>query len=129
MKTKYWVMGFAALAAVCLLCALPLISGEDAACAEIYSHGKLIKTVSLAIDQEFTVDGHNTVTVSGGKIAVTAADCPDGYCMDRGFCSSGGDIVCLPNQLVIHFTGETEIDGISGGRAVPADNSGLVGRW
>lgn len=114
MKTKYWIIGFIALALVCALCALPLYFGEEASYAEVYSGGELIKTVSLAIDQEFTVDGHNTVTVKDGKIAVTWADCPDGYCVARGFCSSGGDIVCLPNRLVISFVGVQEIDGVSG---------------
>ena len=114
MKTKHWILIFAVLAAVCVAASLPLLFGEEASYAEITSHGKLIKTVSLAIDQEFTVDGHNTITVRDGKIAVTWADCPDGYCVSRGFRSSGGDIVCLPNRLVISFTGEQEVDGVAG---------------
>ena len=114
MKTKHWILIFVILAAVCVAASLPLLFGEEASYAEIHSHGKLIKTVSLSIDQEFTVDGHNTVTVKDGKIAVTWADCPDGYCVSRGFRSSGGDIVCLPNRLVISFVGEQEIDGVAG---------------
>ena len=114
MKTKAWILIFVALAVICAVATLPLMFGEEASYAQITSNGKLIKTVSLAIDQEFTVDGHNTVTVRDGKIAVTWADCPDGYCVSRGFRSSGGDIVCLPNRLVISFTGEQEIDGIAG---------------
>ena len=114
MKTKYWILIFVILALVCAGAAMPLMFGEDASHAEIHSDGKLVRTVSLAIDQEFTVAGHNTVTVRDGKIAVTWADCPDGYCVARGFCSSGGDIVCLPNQLVISFTGAQEVDGVAG---------------
>ena len=114
MKTKHWILIFAILAILCVAASLPLLFGEEASYAEIHSHGKLIKTVSLSIDQEFTVDGHNTVTVKDGKIAVTWADCPDGYCVSRGFRSSGGDIVCLPNRLVISFVGEQEVDGIAG---------------
>lgn len=114
MKTKHWILIIAVLAAICVAASLPLLFGEEASYAEITSHGKLIKTVSLAIDQEFTVDGHNTITVRDGKIAVTWADCPDGYCVSRGFRSSGGDIVCLPNRLVISFTGEQEVDGVAG---------------
>ena len=113
MKTKYWVLGFLVLAVVCATASLPLILGEDALQAEIYSDGKLVKTVVLSVDQEFTVDGKNTVTVQDGKIAVTWANCPDGYCVRRGFCSSGGDIVCLPNRLVIKFVDEQEIDAVS----------------
>ena len=114
MKTKVWIVIFAVIAVLCVAASLPLLSGEEASYAEITSHGKLIKTVSLSIDQEFTVDGHNTVTVKDGKIAVTWADCPDGYCVSRGFRSSGGDIVCLPNRLVISFVGEQEVDSVVG---------------
>ena len=113
MKTKYWILGFLVLAVVCAAASLPLILGEDALQEEIYSDGKLVKTVALSVDQEFTVDGKNTVTVQDGKIAVTWANCPDGYCVRRGFCSSGGDIVCLPNRLVIKFVDEQEIDAVS----------------
>ncbi len=114
MKTKVWILIFVILAVVCVAASLPLLFGEEASYAQIHSHGKLIKTVSLGVDQEFTVDSHNTVTVKDGKIAVTWADCPDGYCVSRGFRSSGGDIVCLPNRLVISFVGEQEVDGIAG---------------
>ncbi|MBR2048836.1 MAG: NusG domain II-containing protein [Oscillospiraceae bacterium] len=113
MKTKYWLLCFALLAVICALFTLPLLGGEAAEYAEIYSGGTLIKTVALSIDQEFTVDGRNTVTVKDGRIAVTWAECPDQYCVKRGFRSSGGDIVCLPNRLVIRFAGEQEIDAVS----------------
>ena len=114
MKTKYWIMLFAVVAAACIFLTLPLLSREEARFAEITSKGELIKTVDLHIDQEFTVDGKNTVTVEDGKIAVTWADCPDHYCMKRGFCAGGTDIVCLPNRLVISFLGEQEVDAASG---------------
>lgn len=114
MKTKYWIMVFAVVILVCLAVSLPLLNQEEAAMAEIYSHGELVTTLSLSVDQEITVDGHNTITVKDGKIAVTWADCPDGYCMDRGFCDRGGDIVCLPNRLVISFVGPQEIDAVVG---------------
>ena len=119
MKTKTWILLMAALLAVCLLLTLPmLLPGKDASCAEIRSQGQLLRTVDLRIDQEFTVDtphgGHNVVTVRSGKIAETDANCPDHYCMQRGFCSSGAQIVCLPNQLVIQFTGPQEVDFVAG---------------
>ena len=96
-----------------------LMSGSGPASrAEITSDGKLIRVVDLVIDQEFTVPsptgGTNTVTVRDGKIAVTYADCPDGYCVDRGFCNSGTQIVCLPHRLVIRFLDDAAIDGVVG---------------
>ena len=114
MKTKTWIILFAVIAAVCLCLSLPLLRTEQARFAKITSKGETVKTVDLMIDQEFTVDGKNTVTVEGGKIAVTWADCPDHYCMKRGFCGGGTDIVCLPNRLVISFLGEQEVDAAVG---------------
>jgi len=85
--------------------------------AEIWSDGKKLKTVSLAVEQTFTVtgkNGTNVVTVRGGTVAVTEADCPDSHCIKRGFCSGGADIVCLPNRLVIRFVGKQAVDGVVG---------------
>ena len=114
MKTKYWIFLFAVLAAVCIVFSLPLLAQEQAAYAEIRVDGELVKTVDLSVDQEFTVNGKNTVTVRDGAIAVTWADCPDHYCMKRGYCTGGTDIVCLPNRMVISFVGEQEIDAAVG---------------
>ena len=119
MKTKTWILLFALLLIACLGLSMPLLMpGEAATHAQITSWGQVIKTVDLHIDQEFTVEtpegDRNTVTVRNGKIAVTEASCPDHYCMNRGFCNSGTEIVCLPNRLVIHFLGEQTIDAIVG---------------
>ena len=114
MKTKYWIFLFAVLAAVCIVFSLPLLSQKQAAYAEIRVDGELVRTVDLSVDQEFTVNGKNTVTVRDGAIAVTWADCPDHYCMKRGYCTGGTDIVCLPNRMVISFVGEQEIDAAVG---------------
>ena len=118
MKTKYWI---ALLSLALVLCALAsillMVTGNDAARAKITSDGRLVRIVDLNLDQEFTVEtetGYNVVTVKDGKIAVTEASCPDHYCMARGFCSKGAQIVCLPNRLVIDFLGEAEIDGAVG---------------
>ena len=114
MKSKYWIIIFAAAAAACIALSLPLLNQEQARFARITSRGQTVKTVDLMIDQEFTVDDKNTVTVRDGKIAVTWASCPDHYCMKRGFCSGGTDIVCLPNRLVISFLGKQDVDAAVG---------------
>ena len=98
---------------------LMLLPGNTApaASAQVVSEGKVIRIADLAQEQEFTVEvdgGYNVITVKNGKIAVTAADCPDHYCVRQGFCNSGAQIVCLPHKLVITFLGETEIDGAVG---------------
>lgn len=118
MKTKYWIALLAAVLIGSIAASFSLLSpGGEAARAEIRSEGKVVRTVDLHIDQEFeitTATGRNVVTVKGGKIAVTEASCPDHYCMDRGFCAGGTQIVCLPNRLVINFLGEQDVDGIAG---------------
>ncbi len=117
MKSRTLGILLVAALAVCLALALAVQGGQDAATAEIWSDGTLIRTVDLAVDQVFTVEsaaGTNVITVSGGKIAVTEASCPDHICMDRGYCSGGLPIVCLPNGLVIQFTGESAVDVAAG---------------
>ena len=118
MKSKYWILLFAVVIIACGALSLWLFRpGEAAGFAEIWSDGTLIKKVSLQEDQTFTVKGEhgtNVITVSGGKIGVTEADCPDHYCMHRGMCDSGAQIVCLPNRLVIKFVGGDAVDGVVG---------------
>ena len=117
-KSRVWILILAAVLAVSVVLSLPLLlPGEAASFAQIRSDGELIATVDLSQDQTFPVVsqyGTNIVTVSDGKIAVTEADCPDHYCMDRGFCNSGTMIVCLPNKLVIEFVGGNGVDGAVG---------------
>ena len=89
-----------------------------AAYAEIYQEGKLLKTVLLSQDQEFTVTGKytNTVTVCNGKIAVTHSDCPGGDCVSCGWADGvGRSIVCLPNALEIRvMAGSGDVDFVVG---------------
>ena len=117
MKTKMWIFLLASVLAICLALSVWLLWPRDAQSAQVYSDGELLFTLDLRIDQTQTVQsqyGTNVITVRDGKIAVTLADCPDHYCMDRGFCSGGAQIVCLPNRLVIRFGGEPEIDAAVG---------------
>ena len=118
MKTRTWIILLSALLLGSCLACIPLLRSEPAGRAEITSGGDLFATVDLAVDQEFTVPapdgGSNTVTVRDGAIAVTDADCPDHYCMHRGFCNGGTQIVCLPNRLVISFLDEAEVDFVAG---------------
>ena len=118
MKSRYWALLIGLVLLLGIGSSLLLMAGSTPAVwAEVYSDGELNRMVNLSSDQEFVVPcpgGYNTVTVKGGKIAVTDADCPDHYCMERGFCDSGTPIVCLPHKLVIEFVGEQEIDGLIG---------------
>ena len=119
MKTKTWIILLSFVLIACIGLSIPLLlPREDASLAEIRSRGTVIRRADLKVDQEFTVEtpdgGRNVITVKDGKIAVTEANCPDHYCMLRGFCAGGTQIVCLPNQLVISFEAGQEVDGIAG---------------
>ena len=118
MKTKFWIGCLSALLVASVALSVWLLwPGQNGAYAEVWSDGELLYTVSLAEQREMRIEsqwGVNVVTVRDGKIAVTQADCPDHYCMKRGFCAGGTQIVCLPNRLVIRFVGEQEIDGVVG---------------
>ena len=118
MKTKYWIALLAMVFILCLGLSIPLLlPNEDAQYAEIISDGKTVTVVDLSIDQSFSVstpDGTNSITVKDGEIGVTQASCPDHYCMDRGMCGGGAQIVCLPNKLIIRFIGQQTVDMVAG---------------
>ena len=118
MKTGYWIGILALILAVSVAFSVwVLMPGEAAEMVEIWSDGEFLYSLPLSVDTQLRIDseqGSNTITVKDGKIAVTQADCPDHYCMDRGFCDGGAQIVCLPNRLVIKFVAPQEIDGVVG---------------
>ena len=117
MKTKYWILAIVSLFVLCLGFSVWYVWPSAASGAEIWSEGKLLYKVDLSVDQTLTVEsrhGTNVIEIRDGTIAVTEADCPDGWCKAMGRRGGGGQIVCLPNELVIRFTQDTGMDGISG---------------
>lgn len=119
MRLRFQKGDMAAIAGIVLLAVLVFVlflpkEASPAAWAEIYQDGRLIKTVPLTVDQEFTVTGTytNTITVRDGRIAVSRSDCPGGDCTRCGWINSTGrSIVCLPNGLEIRVVSKTsEVD-------------------
>lgn len=115
MKTKYWVVLFAAAAVLCVaaIVLFPLPQGA-AAVAEVYQNGTLIHTLPLDEDTQIAVaapgGGSNVIRVSGGRVRVARADCPDKLCVNQGWSRTEGyPIVCLPHGLVIQPKG-SEVD-------------------
>ncbi len=118
MKTKYWVILFAIILAVCVACCMLFFRNDNQMMAEISSDGEVIDTVDLRRDQEFLLEsangGTNLVVVENGTIRVKEASCPDQVCVSRGACSGGTPVVCLPNRLVITFLGSSDLDVTTG---------------
>lgn len=58
-----------------------------------------------------------TVEADVGRVRIAHSDCPSQDCVRTGWVSRpGGQIVCLPNRLIISVVGhgEAEIDAVSG---------------
>ena len=111
------IAGVLALAVLVFCLFLPG-NRTQSAYAEVYQDGQLIKVISLAEEQELTVTGEytNTITVRDGKIAVTASDCPGEDCVHSGWQDgTGRSIVCLPNGVEIRLVSEhSDVDFVVG---------------
>lgn len=105
------------LAAAILLCFLPA-PADSAAYAQVYLDGQLVKTVDLRKDQSFRVDARysNEISVTDGRIAFTASDCPGQDCVHSGSLHRPGrSLVCLPNRVEIRvISGQSDVDFVVG---------------
>ena len=105
------------LAVATVFCFLP--KEENTVCvAEVYRDGELVQTLDLGEDQSVVIDGkyRNTVTISGGTVAITASDCPGEDCVHSGAIqASGRSIVCLPNGVEVRVVGASaDVDFVVG---------------
>ena len=101
-----WISLFTLLAVVSISVILIKFSENNTGkTAKIYSDNKLIRTVILNKDDEFTVengDNYNIVRIKNGKISVVEANCKNQICVKQGETDrSLLPIVCVPNGLVI----------------------------
>ena len=103
------------LIAVLLLLALAVwgvlsLTRERGGEAVVTVDGALAATIPLTVDASLPVGAgrgfRNVVEVSGGRVRVTEADCPDKLCVRQGWISREGEsIVCLPHKLVVTVRG------------------------
>ena len=67
------------------------------------------RTFDVRADETVTLDCL-TVHISGGKVWVTDADCPDKTCVRTGVITRAGQsIVCLPNKVTVTISGESDL--------------------
>lgn len=58
--------------------------------------------------------GPSVVEVSGGKIRMREAGCPQQICIRQGWIENLGEsIVCLPGEIVIRIDGQAPVDAVS----------------
>ena len=82
--------------------------------AYIYSGNQLIRIMPLAEDDVFLYsygEHFNEITVSGGKVYVSRADCNDRLCVNAAPIQvTGSSIACLPHNLYIVVVGGGGVD-------------------
>ena len=87
--------------------------------AAVTVDGQLVLTVPLTREATVTVGENrgfrNVVEVSGGRVRVVDADCPDRLCVRQSWIRySGESIVCLPHKLVVTVRGsEHDLDAVA----------------
>lgn len=109
----FWIVLFSILAVGCIIVIFIIShSGESGKVAKIYSDNKLVRTVSLEKDNEFTVkngENYNIICVRNGKISVIESDCKNQICVNQGQIDNNLiPIVCVPNGLVIRVESVNE---------------------
>lgn len=109
---------------VCLLVlvglGLLLLPREVGGTFTVTCDGEVLGTYPLGEDRVIPVEtsfGSNVLTVSGGAVSVTEADCPGGDCTHTASVSRAGEtIVCLPHRLIVSVNGASEgPDAVTGG--------------
>ena len=55
---------------------------------------------------------HLTVEISDKKVRIAYSDCPDKLCVNTGFISNGQSIVCIPANVIVSYSGETEVSDV-----------------
>ena len=82
------------------------LGGEKGTSVRVYLDGELYATLPLDTDTELDVGEGNRLCISGGRVSMIYADCPDGLCVRQGEIDISGErIVCLPNKVIIEVVG------------------------
>lgn len=115
MKTRTWILIFALIGLICILCTIFFFTEEEKNTALVYSGGVLVQTIDLSIDGQYRIgNAHewNILLVENGTVQVVDASCNNHDCISHGARNHGAPIVCLPNRLVIEFTDQQDLDAI-----------------
>lgn len=83
-------------------------SGDNGNFAEISYNGKVVKTVSLSEELEFSVNGV-TFSVKENSVCVVSSPCPDKICVKTGAIKRNGEtIICLPEKVSVRIISDNE---------------------
>ena len=92
---------------------IKVYKNNDSMVANVYYEDKIIETIDLNKDSEYTVKGYNgdvVIEVKDKKIRVKEEESPRHLCSKQGY---DDVIICLPNKIVIKVEKEdNELDGV-----------------
>ena len=87
------------------------ITKKEGTLAEVYYEDKLILTIDLNIDKEYTVEGllgEVLIEVKDKKIRVKEETSPNNICSKEGYISDSSKVlICLPNKIIIKIQTKT----------------------
>ncbi len=93
---------------------------EDGGVAVVTVDGIVVEEFSLDEDLEQIIEtpnGYNIISIEGGIVHISDADCRDHICVEHiAIDKTGETIVCLPHKLVVEVVGgaEKEMDLVVG---------------
>lgn len=93
-------------AAVLLVCVIWLCArtfwGKEGAYAVVEIDGQPYGTYALSEDREIDIGSGNHISIRGGAVRMTDANCPDHICIRQGKISTDGAMItCLPNRVTV----------------------------
>ena len=118
MKEKFWKKRYAdiCLIGVFLLVGIGLLfsvlrRGHQGNQVIVQVNGEDIQTFWQEEEVTYTIksnNGENILQISGGKVWLMDADCPDKICVNTGKIQyPGQSIICLPHKVVIEIKEES----------------------
>ena len=110
-SNRFWLILLGGVVMISIIAAI-IIGQGSGSFVHVYHDGKLTDTVNIiAVTEPFTItvesgSGNNVIEIERSRVRMLSADCPDGTCVRQGWISGGVfPIVCLPNKVVVTFTG------------------------
>lgn len=80
------------------------ITEPDPIYVDVSYDGKTIYKYDISDDGSIETEYGNIIKVSGGRVWVEWASCPDGLCVKQGeVYKTGQSIICIPNKTVIQI--------------------------
>lgn len=92
------------------------VNKKDGNTALVYYEDRVIMTLDLNINKEYTVKGYLgnvVIEVKDKKVRVKDEVSPKHLCSKEGYTDSSlKPIICLPNKIIIKIVNNEEIDGV-----------------